>query len=471
MLPNETRHLHFIGIGGAGMSGIAWVLLKSGYQISGSDMAENRLTQRLRDNGANVHIGHHADNLPDSAAVVISTAIQPDNPELLAAQQRDLHICHRSDALDEIMRQGLSIAVAGTHGKTTTTSMMVLAAIACGLDPTVLIGGELNDIGGNAKAGNSNLIIAEADESDGSFLRYEPHYSIVTNVEPDHLDYYGSEQAMIDAFRKYLNQTRPDGCAILCLDDERLRGFLPQLEVPLRTYGLTSDQANFFANDLQSDKTGVSYSLIIDGKQHGRVNLRVQGAFNVANSLAVLAVCEELGADRQRAIGALEDFRGVVRRFQVKGRSHGITVIDDYAHHPTEVQVTLESAQSYCRAHDGGRVISVFQPHRYSRTQHLGEQFGPAFTDAQEVVITDVYAAGEPPLAGISGQLVYDSIVRAGHPNVNYVPAKEQVIDFLADHLDDGDMVLTLGAGDIWQVGEDLLERLDHPPKGDGIRS
>ena len=445
------------------MSGIAWVMLKNDYSISGSDLQPNRLTERLEENGAQIFIGHHAANVSTKGAVVISTAIRPDNPELVAAREQGLPVVHRADALDEIMRRGRSVAVAGTHGKTTTTSMMVMAAIRCGLDPTVLIGGELNDIGGNAKVGKSDLVIAEADESDGSFLKYQPHFSIVTNTEPDHLDYYGDEKAVAKAYLQFINQTRPEGCAVLCKDDPLIRASLKEIQAPVLTYGIMNEDVDFFATQLDFGRDGCSYDLYVRGEKAARVNLKVQGAFNASNSLAVLAVCDLLGADRDQAVDALENFDGVIRRFQIKGHTRGITVIDDYAHHPTEVRVTLKSARAYCHNHDGHRVVGIFQPHRYSRTHHLSREFGQAFEDAQEVIITDIYAAGEAPMEGVSGRLIYESVQRAGHPNVSYIPAKDQVVDFLADHLAEGDMVLTLGAGDIWKVGEDLLDQLNQP--------
>jgi UDP-N-acetylmuramate--alanine ligase len=467
MLPENAKRLHFIGIGGAGMSGIAWVLLKRGFQISGSDLTLNRMTHRLAEHGARILTGHSAEHLDAADAVIVSSAIAEDNPELLAALQRGIPVAHRADALDHIMRMGRAVAVAGTHGKTTTTSMTTLVAEKCGLDPTVLIGGELNDIGGNAKVGQSDLIIAEADESDGSFLKYHPHFAIVTNIEPDHLDFYHDRQAVEEAFRQFLSQTNPQGCAIVCKNDPVVRQLLPGIAAPTRTYGVaqdgsaTPDDFDYCASDFTNRLDGVSFQLWIDGRQVRRVNLSVQGVFNAANALAVLAASEQLGLERERAIAALEQYRGVMRRFELKGIARGVTVIDDYAHHPTEVRATLSSARAYAQTHNCRRVIGVFQPHRFSRTLHLGEEFGAAFGDAEEVVITDVYSAGEEPIEGVDGRLIHQSVVRSGHPCASYAATPEELLDYLTAHATADDLVLTLGAGDVWRIGEQLLQRLE----------
>ncbi|MBN1516422.1 UDP-N-acetylmuramate--L-alanine ligase [Candidatus Sumerlaeota bacterium] len=461
MLPKDSKKLHFVGIGGCGMSGIAWVLLNKGYSISGSDLSENAMTRRLAANGARIALGHRAENVGDAETLVISSAIREDNPELMAARERGLQIVHRADALDQILRDGRSVAVAGTHGKTTTTSMLVLAAECCGLDPTALIGGELHDIGGNAKAGRSDLVIAEADESDGSFLKYAPDWAVVTNMEADHLDHYKTPEAVVEAYERFISQTR--NRVALCVDDPRARKAIERTGAAAITYSIHSPEADFYARDIEWSGAGVAYDLHIDGEEIMNVQLGVPGVHNVANSLATLAICREIGADLTTAAQGLARYHGAQRRFQIKGRTHGVTIVDDYAHHPTEVKATLGSARNWQAVHQGRRIVGIFQPHRYSRTQALSADFGPVFSDAAEVIITDVYAAGELPIEGVNGELVYQCVLRAGHPNVKYIPSKAEISDYVAGRVEAGDLVMTLGAGDIWKVGEQLLERLNTP--------
>ena len=461
MLPQNTKKLHFIGIGGCGMSGIAWILQQQGFKITGSDLKPNRMTHRLEAGGAKIALGHHAENITDQDVVVISTAIKTTNAELQAAIEKNITIIHRADALAHIMENGRAVAIAGTHGKTTTTSMLSLVAERCELDPTVLIGGELNDIGGNSKIGTSSWVIAESDESDGSFLKYHPELSIVTNVEADHLDYYKNDKAVIDAFRQFISQTQKQGRAILCLDDPNICNFLADLQAPVLTYSIKSPEAEFYACDIGWENSGLAYTLHIRGQEIGRVQLSVPGEHNVLNSLAVLAASEIMGADMQKAINALQEFKGAVRRFQIKGESHGVVIVDDYAHHPTEIRATLGSAQNFWASRHGRRIVSIFQPHRYSRTQHFSDQFGQSFANSEEVIITDVYSAGESPIDGIDGRLIYDKIKKTGHKNVNYIASKDDVMDFLTPRIAQGDLIMTLGAGDIWQVGEQLLDFLN----------
>ena len=460
MFPKKDKKLHFVGIGGCGMSGVAWVLLQQGYQVSGSDPSSNTMVQRLKKSGVKIFPKQQASNIDDSiGALVISTAIREDNPEVLEARKRNIPILHRADGLKQIIESGSGVAVAGTHGKTTTTSMLSLAAEVCGLDPTILIGGELNDIGGNAKVGSSNIIIAESDESDGSFLKYQADYSIVTNIEMDHMDHYQTPEELLGAFQTFLSRTRNKN--IICIDDPNIRNLYKEIKTPFKSYSTQNPEADYFAADFMETVQGISYTLYKNGMKMFPVNLGVSGRHNIANSLAALSVCDLLGADTETAAKALAKYHGVKRRFQIKGEVRGVTVVDDYAHHPTEVAATLDVAQSYVRTHEGKRVIGVFQPHRYSRTFHLGKLFGESFLGAQEVVITDVYAAGEKPIEGIDGRTVYESVVKSGHPNVQYVESKDNVVDYLHDKLDQGDLVMTMGAGDIWKVGEDLLNRLN----------
>jgi UDP-N-acetylmuramate--alanine ligase len=459
VLQLPANKIHFIGIGGAGMSAIAWVLLKKGYEISGSDLAENVLTQRLRNHGARISIGHHPDNIPQGALVVVSSAIKATNAELAHAQQCSLPIWHRARMLSELMNDGTSVAICGTHGKTTTTSMVSLLLESGGLDPTILIGGEVNDIGGNAKLGKGKYVVAEADESDGSFLSLRPNYAIITNIEPDHLDFYASFDKILEAFASFLNQLKDGGVAILCVDDPGIQKLLPRLRVPTVLYSLEQPSTELYAGEISLSPYGSRFTLWKDGKACGEVRLSVPGRHNVSNALASIGLAMLLGVKFEDAQTHIPHFKGVLRRFQVKGLSGGVSIIDDYAHHPTEVMATIRAALSL-KEEQKGRIFAVFQPHRYTRTKHLAREFGPAFADADVVVITDVYSAGEPAIEGISGKTIYESIAQAGHPRVSYVQSAADICDHLIPMLKPCDIFLTLGAGDIWKVGEQLLAKL-----------
>ena len=446
--------IHMIGIGGAGMSGIAEVLASRGNQVTGSDLKESPYTRRLRDAGITVHIGHAPKQVGDAEQVVISTAIPKTNPELLEARRRSLPIIPRAAALAWILEGNRSVAVAGTHGKTTTTSMTAHVLRALGENPTALVGGELNDIGSNVAFGRSDLVVAEADESDRSLLHLGPQAAVVTNIEFDHPDFYSSLEDVVETFGKFVRALPADGTLITCADDHRCLGVAAEASCPTVTYGIDS-------GDLRAEILGPSrYVLLENGERRGEVELGVYGRHNALNSLAAAGVARWLGYDAYEAALTLKTFGGVRRRLQLKGEVADVRVVDDYAHHPTELAATLAAARSTMT--NGGRVIAVFQPHRYSRTRVLYREFGGSFAAADAVLITEVYGAGEMPQPGVNGKLVVDAICETtGHPEVYYIPQQDAIPRVLQEISERGDLVLTLGAGDIFQVGETLLDVLE----------
>ena len=446
--------IHMIGIGGAGMSGIAEVLASRGHQVTGSDLKESPYTRRLRDADITVHIGHTPKQVGDAEQVVISTAIPKTNPELLEARRRSLPIIPRAAALAWILEGNRSVAVAGTHGKTTTTSMTAHVLRALGENPTALVGGELNDIGSNVAFGRSDLVVAEADESDRSLLHLGPQAAVVTNIEFDHPDFYSSLEDVVETFGKFVRALPAGGTLITCADDHRCQGVAAEASCPTVTYGIDS-------GDLRAEILGPSrYVLLENGERRGEVELGVYGRHNALNSLAAAGVARWLGYDAYEAALTLRTFGGVRRRLQLKGEVADVRVVDDYAHHPTELAATLAAARSTMT--NGGRVIAVFQPHRYSRTRALYREFGGSFAAADAVLITEVYGAGEMPQPGVNGKLVVDAICETtGHPEVYYIPQQDAIPRVLGEISERGDLVLTLGAGDIFQVGETLLDVLE----------
>jgi UDP-N-acetylmuramate--alanine ligase len=446
--------IHMIGIGGAGMGGIAEVLGSRGHDVTGSDLKESPYTRRLREAGINVYIGHTANQVGDADQVVISTAIPKTNPELLEARRRSIPVIPRAAALAWILEGSRSVAVAGTHGKTTTTSMTAHVLKALGENPTALVGGELNDIGSNVAFGRSDLVVAEADESDRSFLYLRPQAAVVTNIEFDHPDFYSSLDDVVGTFEQFVHSLPEDGHLVICADDPSCVGVAAEARCPLTTYGLN-------AGDLQADIVSPSsYVLLEDGERRGEVELGVYGRHNVLNSLAAAGVARWLGYDAYEAARTLKNFGGVRRRLQLKGERAEVRVVDDYAHHPTELSATLAAARSTMPT--DGRVIAVFQPHRYSRTRALYREFGESFSSADAVLITEVYGAGEMPQPGVNGKLIVDAICETrGHPEVYYIPQQDAIPRVLQDVSRKGDLVLTLGAGDISKAGEDLLDILE----------
>ena len=435
--------IHMIGIGGAGMSGIAEVLKSRGNDVSGSDLKESAYTRRLREAGITVYIGHDTGQVGEAEQVVISTAIPKTNPELLEARRRSIPVLPRAAALASILEGSRSVAVAGTHGKTTTTSMTA----------HVLKSLELNDIGSNVAFGRSDLVVAEADESDRSFLYLRPQAAVVTNVEFDHPDFYSSLEDVIETFSKFVASLPTDGHLVACADDRVCMDLAAEAPCPVTAYGTTT-------GDLRAEVLGPSsYTLFENGEERGTVELGVYGRHNVLNSLAAVATARWLGHDALKAARTLKDFGGVRRRFQLKGEGAEVRVVDDYAHHPTELSATLDAARATVGE---GRVIAVFQPHRFSRTLALHREFGTSFGSADAVVITEVYGAGEMPQPGVNGKLIVDAICETpGHPEVFYLPQQDAIPSVLREVSEPGDLVLTLGAGDVSQVGEELLELLE----------
>jgi UDP-N-acetylmuramate--alanine ligase len=451
----KIRRIHFVGIGGIGMSGIAEVLHNLGYLVSGSDSRESETTRRLASLGVRVVIGHQAENLGEADVVVRSSAVGQENAEVLAARQRLVPVIQRAEMLAELMRMKYGVAVAGTHGKTTTTSMVATVLARGGLDPTMVIGGRLNALGSNAKLGRGDFLVAEADESDGSFLKLSPTIAVVTTVDAEHLDYYRDLAHIQDTFVEFINKVPFYGMAVLCLDQENIQALLPRVEKRYVTYGLRS-QADFLARDVSFAGMTSECRVFWKGQPLGRLALKVPGLHNVYNALAAVAVGMDLDLSFEVIRDALADFTGVDRRFQVRGEAGGITVVDDYAHHPVELKATLNAAKDGF----GRRVIAVFQPHRYSRTQALLGEFSTAFYQADRLFVTEIYPAGEAPIPGVSGRQIADGVAGHGHRHVTYVADKSELAKAVLDQVAPGDMVLTLGAGDVWRVGEEILDRL-----------
>lgn len=447
---HTPRRVHLIGIGGAGMSGIARILLQRGHQVSGSDLREGRALIELRALGATVHVGHDAVNLGAADLVVISTAVPADNPELVTARAEGRTILRRAEMLAELMVGERAVLIAGTHGKTTTTSMTVVAMQAAGRDPSFAIGGSLNESGTNAHAGTDGVFVAEADESDRSFLVYSPDVAVVTNLEHDHPEQFADEAAVVDAFDAFLARRSDGATAWLCGDDPGTQR-LAERHGSVATYG-TDPRADL---RLVVDADG-RHRLRRDGQDLALLELSVPGRHNLLNATGALAVCLDLGVDVEAAARGLTRFAGAARRFQRLGTARGVSVVDDYAHHPTELRATLAAA----RAGTPKRVVLVVQPHRYSRTEVLGAELGRAAAGADQVLVTDVYGSSEAPVPGVTGQLVADAAAAAG-ANVTYVPYLTEVVDHLAEVVTEGDLVLVTGAGDVTQVGPALLARLD----------
>lgn len=445
-----ARRIHFVGIGGAGMSAIAKVLMERGLEVSGSDLKRSRAATMLEAMGVDVHIGHDASLVDGADAVVISTAIPQRNPELVRARAAGIEVMTRGEALAALLNDLRSIVVAGTHGKTTTTSMIVSILRSEGRDPTYLVGGGLNDVGTNARLGRDELAVAESDESDGSFLLLAPHIAVVTNIEADHLDHWGSFDALKDGFRSWLSAVKEGGGVVVPQGDGMLRDHALPPGIFRSTFGPDGDVE---AHHVSPNASGMSFTLV-HGDSSAPVSLRVPGRHNVANALAAAAACLQVGLSVESIAQGLGEYKGVERRFQIRGEVGGVTIIDDYAHHPTEVEATLEAA----RAGPWRRVVAVFQPHRYSRTQALHEAFGASFGAADRIVITDVYGAGESPVPGVTGKLISDAVC-AHLPGraVAYLPHHGELVAYLRTSSRSGDALLTLGAGDISALGEELL--------------
>lgn len=452
---NDIKKIHFVGIGGAGMSAIAKVLLEMGYQVSGSDLSRSEYITKLELQGAKVFFGHDAGNIKDAEALVVSTAIRSDNTEVIAAREHNLPIYHRADIIAALMKQFKGVAVAGAHGKTTTTSMIALMFEKAGLNPTIIIGGELDDIGGNAKLGTGEFLVAEADESDGSFLKLSPSIAIVTNIENDHMDFYETMENIMHAFKDFLHKLPEDGIAVLCFDNDGVRETALDLGRNFFSYAIDYE-ADFTARNIRTRGPVSEYDAYFRGELLGMIKLSVPGRHNIANSLAAVAVGRSVGLTFEQIASGLAPFRGAKRRFQTKGKIEGVWVVDDYAHHPTEIKTTLLAA----RQTEPKRLISVFQPHRFTRTKYLREEFGRAFIPADILILTDVYAAGEEPIPGINGETIKEEVERQTGQQVVYIAQKEKIARYLEEIVEPGDLVMTMGAGNIYQAGEELVERL-----------
>lgn len=456
MLLGNLKKIHFVGIGGAGMSAIAKILVEKGYEVTGSDLQESAILNRLRDLGAQIFIGQRAENIAQAEAIVVSTAISPDNPEVVAAKQRNIEIFHRSDVVAYLLNNADGIAVAGAHGKTTTTSMLSVALDHAGLEPTIIIGGEIAYLGSNAKLGQGKYLVAEADESDGSFLKLRPKIAVVTNIENDHMDYYGTMENILKAFKEFLhNLPQQDGLAVLCFDNENIRNIASELECSYISYAI-DNAADYRAANIETNGAATSFDVYKGDAVLGRIKLRVPGRHNVLNALATVVVSLKLGLDIEAINAAFECFTGANRRFQTKGELNGVWVVDDYAHHPTEIGVTLAAA----RQTRPQRLICVFQPHRYSRTKLLAEEFGRCFDAADLLVLTDIYSAGEAPLAGISGRTILEKVEAHLGKKVEYIENRADVAAYLKSIAKAGDLIITMGAGDIYKSGEELVELL-----------
>ena len=451
----HAAHVHFVGIGGIGMSGIAEVLLNQGYRVSGSDLKASEITRRLERLGATIFEGHRAENLVQADVVVISSAVRKDNPEVVTARQRKIPVIPRAEMLAELMRLKYAVAVAGSHGKTTTTSMVATVLSAAGLDPTAVVGGKVNVLDSNAKLGKSELMVVEADESDGSFLHLHPSISVVTNIDPEHMDHYGTLDNLKDAFTAFCNRVPFYGLNVLCLDNPNVQSLLPRLEKRFVTYG-SSHMADYRLEGIRLEGFTTRFEAFRRDEPLGEFRVRMVGAHNALNALAVIAVAEEMDIPLDVVRSALSEFGGVQRRFTVRGEVAGVTVVDDYGHHPTEVQATLAGA----RRAFGRRLVVAFQPHRYTRTHDLFTEFATSFNDADVLFVSSVYAAGEERIPGATGDALAEAVRAHGHRDVTFVEKRADIAKALLPRLREGDIVLTLGAGDITQVGPELVELL-----------
>jgi UDP-N-acetylmuramate--alanine ligase len=449
----KIQKLHFVGIGGIGMSGIAELLLNLGYRVSGSDLRQSSVTDRLADLGGEIHIGHRAENVLGANVVVVSSAVRPDNIEVVEAKKRQIPVIPRAEMLAELMRLKYGIAVAGSHGKTTTTSMVATVLVHGGFDPTAVIGGRLNAFGSNAKLGKGDFIVAEADESDGSFLKLSPAIAVVTNIDREHLDHYTGLEDILKAFTAFVNKVPFYGAAVLCLDDPNIQGIIPGVERRIVTYG-TTDRADLVASRIEFRGFESSCSVAFRGNPLGTLRLRVPGRHGILNALAAVATGLEIEIPFEIIAGALASFQNADRRFQIKGRKGDILVVDDYGHHPTEIAATLSAARQACAR----RIVAVFQPHRYTRTKALEEDFAQAFSDADVLLVLPIYPAGEEPIPGITAERLVDRIREFGHRDVSYLPDFAAVGRKLKEKLREGDLLLTLGAGDVWKAGEEFLK-------------
>ncbi len=455
---SSASHVHFIAIGGAGMGAIAGILLERGYRVSGSDVVENDTTRRLRAQGATVFLGHAAAHVEGADWVVYSTALPADNVELRAAREAGVPVLHRSEMLSRIMEQGRGIAIAGAHGKTTTTSMVALIFERAGLDPTFVVGGVLSNLNTGARSGSGEYVIAEADESDRSFLNYRPWAAVVTNIEADHLEYYdGKFDNLKQAYREFVQRIDPAGVLVGCADDVFVREVAKGVRRRIVTYSVAGNAADYTVSDVQFAAAGSRFQVLFRDERLGEVSLRIPGMHNIANALAAIALSRVAGIPFSAIAAALGEFRGALRRFQTVYDGRGILIMDDYAHHPTEIRATIHALKV-----TGRRILAVFQPQRYTRTMHLFQDFAAAFGEADQVIIADIYSpAGEQPIAGVSADRLAAAVREHSNATAVFCRRREDVLKQLKQSVREGDLVLTMGAGDVWRVGAELAEWLD----------
>ena len=452
----KVNKVHFVGIGGIGMSGIAELLLNLGFSISGSDLNDSEIIRNLRSKGAMIFEGHHAKNLGDCEVLVYSSAVPEDNPELIAAREKKVPIIKRAEMLGELIAlKQTSIGVGGTHGKTSTSSMIGALLSHAQLDPTLVVGGLVKNIDTNSQLGSGDLIVVEADEYDKSFLQLKPTISVITNIEQEHMDCYDDLEDLHNSFAQFANAVPFYGVVLACLDSSGVQDIIPKIKRPVITYGLTS-QADISAKNIQSKESKTTYSLYKQNQKCGKVTLKVPGKHNVLNSLAAAAIGFEMGLDAKTIIDGIGSYGGVRRRFEIKGIAGDVMVVDDYAHHPTEVSATLQAAR-------GGwdrRIIAVFQPHLFSRTKSFYKEFAAAFMDSDVLIVTDIYPAREKPIKGITGKLVFNAARSTGHKNAHYIPDLKDLQTTLDGIIQENDMVITIGAGTIWRYAQSYFDHL-----------
>jgi UDP-N-acetylmuramate--alanine ligase len=452
----KTKHVHFVGIGGSSMSGIAEVLLNLGFLVSGSDANKSDATDKLVSLGANVFIGHSESNVGDADVLVYTAAVKPTNPELMIAHRRKIPVIPRIEMLAELMRMKYSIAVAGTHGKTTTTGMVSYILEHGGLDPTLVDGGIIRTLGTNIRLGSSEFMVVEADEAYGSIKKLSASIAIVTNIDNDHLDYYESMDEIKKTFLEFINRIPFYGVAILCLDQDNIQELIPKVEKRFVTYGIET-KADLTATDIRVGGDGISYKANFQGKSLGDIHIKSPGIHNVSNSLAAVAVGLELDVPFKSIAKALQEFPGIQHRFEILGNVKNVLVVDDYGHHPTEIKATLKAARD---TYKDRRIIAIFQPHRYTRVQHLAEEFARCFYQADILIMTEIYSAMEDPIEGITGEMLANVTRDHGHKEVMFIPDKNDIPDHVMSLMKSGDLIITLGAGDVWKSGKEIVERL-----------
>lgn len=458
MATSIKQWIHMVGIAGAGMSNIATILAQKGYRVSGSDLQSNSITSKLEKLGIEIYKGHSPSNLQEGVdLLVISSAIPQENCEVKLARERNIPILKRGQMLAKIVNSCKAIAVAGAHGKTTTTSMLYTILENCNLDPTFILGGEMQGNNLGAKLGGGEYAIVEADESDASFLALKPYIAVVTNIEDDHLDFYKSLENLQKAFKLFVDEVKPEGFALIYGGDNTVKNIRSETRSRVITYGDTPE-CDYYIQNWQIKDMGSQFYVYRQGEELGLVVLPIPGKHNSLNALAALAVAYEIGLDFEAASRALQKFKGAKRRFELIGQVGNVKIIDDYAHHPTEIRATIAAARD---CHPEGRIITVFQPHRFSRTKMLGQQLGEALVGVDKAIITDIYSAGEKPINGLSAEIVYEAAKKAGC-NAEYLPTFVAIEDYLLNYVQNNDLVITMGAGDIWKLGVSLLEKIPY---------